>query len=68
MLSVLPVKESFIFLPHIEVRGFSSPLSDVVVENLRLLQKDDSSGHHHGVRDFLAYCYREFPILFQIFN
>ena len=68
LISLLSVKEYFVFILRLKVRIFSSLLSDAVIENPRLRQKGDSYGHHHGVGDFMASCSRELPPLFQLFN
>ena len=68
MVLVCLVKEQLVFFPRLEFRGFSSPLSDVVVEHPLLCQQGDTFGHHHGVGDFLAFCLREFSHLFQLLN
>ena len=62
------VEEYLVFSPRLLVRGLTSPLTDVVVENLRLFQKGDPFGHHHDIGDGLLSCLRKFFPLLQLFN
>ena len=67
MLSMCSVEKQLVLRPRVLVGGLTSPLSDVVVENIRLRQKGDPFGHHHGVGDRLPSFSREFSPLFQLF-
>ena len=66
LLSMCSMEKQLVLCPRLLVGGLKSPLSDIVVENLRLRQKGDPFGHHHGVGDRLPSFSHDFSPLFQL--
>ena len=68
LLSMRYVEEQLVFGPRILIRGLTSPLADVVIENPRLRQKGNPFGHHHVIIDGLSSFSRKLYPLFLLFN
>ena len=66
LLSMCSVEKQLVLCPRLLVGGLTSPLSDIVVENLCLRQKGDPIGNNHGVGYRLPSFSHDFSPHFQL--